>query len=200
MLNPFGLNDKFTLIPDELNEEYEEESLIEDEEDNNIIETNVSEAILNDKNNSEIQIDNKVYYKSHVVSQIINSNSKLLSKRTTRVFGLSDDCFTVNEVDNLQSIDSDEQILISDILVTFLQHKTNEQFFLALVSIDKILYQNSLVNSLPIEFLKQSKFVCTMLELNNIDNENIIWIGKYGEQIANIDGALCCQLQNSISF
>jgi hypothetical protein len=77
MLNPIGLNDKFTLIPDELNEEYEEESLTEDEKDNNINETNVSEAFLNDKNNSQIQINNKVYYKSHVVSQIINSNSKL---------------------------------------------------------------------------------------------------------------------------
>jgi hypothetical protein len=171
MVNPFGLNDKFTLIPDELNEEYEVESLIEDEEDNNIIETNVSEAILNDKNNSKIQIDNKVYYKSHVVSQIINSNSKLSSKRTTRVFGLSDDCFTVNEVDYLHSIDSDEQILVSDILVTILQHKTNEQFFLTLLSINKILYQNSLVHSIPIEFLKKSKFVCTLLDWNNIDND-----------------------------
>lgn len=203
ILNPFGLADNSSLMPDECIDEPDEHlidlaNIIDCEQVSN--EQCLSDAVSNDKHNSKIQIDEKVNYKSNVVSHMIHSNSKLSSKRNTRFFGLSDDCFSVNDVDNLQFTNPEEQVLISDVLVTILQHKINVQFFIALVSIDKMVYQNNNVNSIRVELLKEAKFICTILSLNNIEDDNIIWLGKYGEQIRDIEGSLCCQLQNSVSF
>ena len=49
-----------------------------------------------------------------------------------------------------------------------------------------------------IELIKQAKFIATTLQLNKIEEDYIIWQGSYGEQVSDIDGSLCCQLQNSI--
>ena len=196
MLNPFGLTDKYNTIVDELNEEYE---LVENENCENTIETqeidideNISNLSTNNNIHSKIEINNKVYYKSNVVSNIIHCNTKLSNKRTTRVFGLRDECFSVDDFENNETLHLEEQVFVTDILVTIFQHKTNDQYFLGLISIDKINYQNNPRQHISFELMKQCQFTGTILDLKRVKDENIIWDGHYGEQLFGIDGGICC--------
>jgi hypothetical protein len=97
ILNPFG-KDK-ALAEEEVEGENVRSSTVEIDVIDDIISDNIS--TLDNHNNikfsNKIQINEDVYYKANVISNIIHCSTKLSKNRNIRVYGLDQELFSIEE-------------------------------------------------------------------------------------------------------
>ena len=127
-----------------------------------------------------IEYNGNVIYKSNAISSIIHCSTKLSTNRATRVFGLNDDCFSLNE----NNTDLNDENYIYKFIVIFL--------------IDCIQIGNSIFEKVKASSITECLFSGTILKIDDCINEMFAWKGEYSEKIKSIKGSLCCQIKIDI--
>ena len=199
IMNPFGKNKIL------IEEEFELEVNLTDSEIIVDLNVSISEQVSIHENNNDsrfnnkIEIDNQVFYKSNIISNIIHAQTKLSKNRNLRVFGIDKDLFSVDDSVTCD-LDNSNSLLITDLLVTILHNTLDNRYCLTLLSIDKIFHQTVPSTSVSIDFINECSFTATILRIESIKNVSFVWSGVYDEQVSDIKGALCCPIKSSIAF
>ena len=182
-------------------EEVEEEEIHHPVTYQDELELNISDHNINNNTASKftntIEHDGLVFHKSNIISNIIHCQSKLSSKRTTRVYGLKDDNFITNSSESDYSLE-DDFIFITDILATILLNKTDNKLFISIFSIDKIEMDNEIKDKVLITSIGDCIFTGSILNFQSINNSCLIWDGTFIQQIKDVDGTLCCLVKADV--
>ncbi len=201
ILNPFGVNNPYKHLesePDDLEFEIlgNNSPIIDEIETDFNVSDNIAQFSEN-KVKSTYVYNEKVIHKSNAVSSLINCNTKLSKVRETRVFKPNENIFEINEINTF--VLNEKNIMLCDVLATLMINSIDKSPVLTLISIDKILLGDQVKYDIDPESLKDCKISGTILELDTIEINQIIWKNVYGKQVEAIEGSLCCQIKNSLN-
>ena len=201
ILNPLGSSNRKSVNREEEEEEEDvEETVLFNRSEESNLEFIVADNLNN--NNSKftntVEHDGLVFHKSNVISNIIHSQTKLSSKRTTRVYGIDETNFNVNGINEFSL--EDDFIFITDILATILKNKVDNKLFICIFSIDKIQMESEIKDKVLISLVNDCKFTGSILHFESLDDNCLIWNGKFSEQVKELPGDLCCLFKADVDY